>query len=84
MGSKKKNVTTLKMEIFSAYEHEIPILSSYTERKEEVKGKSPWSQLRFIKASQNICILKPVSDAHNNVPGSDHFKAIKLTLLHSS
>lgn len=29
------------MEIFSAYEHEIPILSSYTERKEEVKGKSP-------------------------------------------
>lgn len=68
----KKNVTTLKMETFSAYEHEIPILSSYTERgKRKWKGNLPWSQLRFIKASQNTCILKPLSDAHNDVPGSE-------------
>lgn len=32
---KPNNVTTLKMETFSAYEHEIPILSSYTERGSE-------------------------------------------------
>lgn len=52
--------------------------------KRKWKGNLPWSQLRLIKASQNTCILKPLSDAHNNVHGSDHFKDIKLTLLHSS
>lgn len=39
------------MEIFSAYEHETPILSSYTERKEEVKGKSPLITAQIDKSS---------------------------------
>lgn len=47
----KKNVTTLKMDNFSAYEHETPTLSSYTERKEEVKGKPPLITAQICQSS---------------------------------
>lgn len=40
----------LKMGIFSAYEHEIPILSSYAGRKEEMKGKSPLITAQIYKS----------------------------------
>lgn len=39
------------MDIFSAYEHETPTLSSYTERKEEVKGKSPLITAQICQSS---------------------------------
>lgn len=82
---KKKNVTTLKMETFSAYEHEIPILSSYTERKEEVKGKSPLITAQIYKSFPEHLYSKTIKWCSQRCPWFwGHFKAIKLTLLHSS
>lgn len=72
------------MEIFSACEHETLILSSYTERNEEVKGKSPLITAQIYQSFPEHLYSNTIKWCSSDVPGSDNFKAIKLTLLHSS